>query len=195
MHAVLFMSRWIKGHWVHWQNISCATREFRRPFPFLMLGPMPAPGEISGAPGGRSQAQTAAGPQLHAAGRTEPTGPGTAAPIALSLPGPGGGCRWAHLQGARTAAGRCHEVTAVRKAAWNWQPRAIPGRGAGRGAAVGGGREGRHPTAGLSAASRRIMAPRTRANFRTLTLAAAAARCPFGAAGGLVRHLRNYEIN
>ena len=79
-----------------------------------MPGPMPAPGEIPGAPGGRSQAQTAAGPQLHAAGRTELTGPGTAAPIALSQPG--GGCRRAHLQGACTAAGRCHEVTAVRKA-------------------------------------------------------------------------------
>ena len=161
------------------------------PFPSLMPGPMPAPGEIPGAPGGRSQAQTAAGPQLHAAGRTEPTGPGTAAPIALSLPGPGGGCRWAHLQGARTAAGRCHEVTAVRKAARNWQPRAGGGpRGPGPGA-VGGRREEHHPAAGLSTASRRIPAPR--ANFRTL--AVAAVRCPFGAAGGLVRHLRNYEIN
>ena len=88
-------------------------------------------------------------------------------------------------------AGRCHEVTAVRKAVRNWQPRAGGGpRGPGPGA-VGGRREEHHPAAGLSAASRRIPAPC--ANFRTL--AVAAVRCPFGAAGGLVRHLRNYEIN
>ena len=126
------------------------------PFPSLMLGPMPAPGEIPGAPGGRSQAQTAAGPQLHAAGRTEPTGPGTAAPIALSQPG--GGCRRAHLQGARTAAGRCHEVTAVRKAARNWQP------------AAGGGARARWAGAGKNAIPQRAC-PRPRGvSWRRLSI-------------------------
>ena len=53
--------------------------------------------------------------------------------------------------------------------------------------AVGGRREEHHPAAGLSAASRRFPAPLV--NIRILDVAAV--RCPFGAAGGLVRHLRN----
>ena len=124
---------------------------------------MPAPGEISGVPGSRSQTQTAAGPQPHAAGRTELTGPGAVAPIALGLPG--GGCRRAHLQGACTAAGRCHEVTAVRKAARNWQPAAE-----GANLRRGGGARARWAGAGKNAIPQRAC-PRPRGvSWRRLSI-------------------------